>query len=45
MNYKKINLGMNCELEVLDTDFAKSFDILNNETKYKIKLGDKLKRR
>ena len=43
MTDRFIDLGMNCELRVLDTDFAKSFDVLNHETKHQVKLGDYLK--
>jgi len=35
---QKINLGMNIELERIDTSFAKSLNILNNETKKKIEI-------
>ena len=41
---KKINLGMNVELNILDTDFAKSFEVRNKETKRSIDLGMRLKR-
>ena len=40
---KTINLGFGVELEVLDTSYAKSFELKNNEAKMSQMLGMKLK--
>lgn len=40
---KTINLGLGVELDIVDTDFAKSFHLRNEETKHKIDLGIRLK--
>jgi len=39
----KINLGMNVELSVFNSDFAKTVDLINHETKTQINLGCNLK--
>lgn len=43
MSFNRIDLGMNVQLEVIDTDYAKSFQIFNDETKRAIDLGMRLK--
>jgi len=40
---KEINLGFNIRLEISDTSYAKSFDLLNDETKMAQELGMRLK--
>lgn len=40
---KTINLGLGVELDIIDTDFARSHHLRNEETKYQIELGMKLK--